>query len=188
MSEVNLRRGFKSWAEQQAITFRETLDIHPCAPLAAARLAQHLDVPIINPSHVPDMPIHHMKQLLEIDQWSWSGVTIVYEDAMLIIKNSSHPLGRQESDVMHELSHVICKHAAARVVQHPSLPLAQREYDVAQEKEAAWLGSCLQLPRSALSWAVKRRMSHANIAEHFGATEDMVSYRRRMTGVDKIRL
>lgn len=114
-------------------------------------------------------------------------MTVVHADLMLIIRNPSHPLGRQQSDVMHELSHVICKHKAARVVQHPHLPLAQREYDAAQEKEAAWLGSCLQLPRSALSWAVKRKMSHAEVAEHFEATEDMVSYRRRITGVDKIR-
>lgn len=188
MSEVNLRRGFKSWAEQQAISFRESLNIHPCAPLPAARLAQHLDVPIIDPNQVPNMSDEHLKQLLETDQWSWSGVTVVYADLMLIIKNSSHPPGRQQSDVMHELSHVICKHAAARVIQHPQLPLAQREYDATQEKEASWLGACLQLPRPALFWASKRGMTHADAAEHFGATEEMVSYRRRISGVDKIRL
>lgn len=188
MSEVKFRRGFKSWSEQQAITFRETLSIHPCAPLPAVLLARHLEVPIIDPTQVPAMSSEHLKQLLEIDAWSWSGVTVVFAEIMIIIKNPAHPPGRQQSDVMHELSHIICEHVAARVVQHPHLPLAQREYDTTHEREAAWLGSCLQLPRSALSWAVKRKMSHVEIAEHFGATEDMVCYRRRMTGVDKTKL
>lgn len=58
-------------------------------------------------------------------------------------------------------------------------------FDAAQEAEAAYLGGCLQIPREGLLWALRRHMSTAEIARHFGASELMVRYRRNVTGVDR---
>jgi len=46
------------------------------------------------------------------------------------------------------------------------------------------LGGCLQIPRPALLWALRRQMTTPEIADHYGASEKMVRYRRNVTGVD----
>ena len=56
-------------------------------------------------------------------------------------------------------------------------------YDSIQENEAKWLGGCLQLPRMALEWAFKKRMTEADIRRHFCVSNNMVKYRINMTGI-----
>ena len=47
-----------------------------------------------------------------------------------------------------------------------------------------WLGGCLQLPRPALLWAIKRRMTLDEMVQHFCASSDLIQYRRGKTGVN----
>lgn len=63
-------------------------------------------------------------------------------------------------------------------------PYPIRSYDPVQEDEASWLGGCLQLPRSALLWAIRRGMNNDMMVDYFGASMDQVKYRRQITGVD----
>ena len=60
-----------------------------------------------------------------------------------------------------------------------------RSYDEVQELEANTLGSTLQLPRPALVWALKSKMSIGEIATYYSASEEMVRFRIKMTGVMK---
>lgn len=60
-----------------------------------------------------------------------------------------------------------------------------RNLDVEQENEAEWLGSCLQLPRPALIYSLKRSMTIEQIAEYYNCSNDMVQYRINITGVKK---
>ena len=53
-----------------------------------------------------------------------------------------------------------------------------------QEDEAAWLGACMQIPRAALLALIRRGFSNEALAALFGASEDMVVFRRNMTGID----
>jgi Zn-dependent peptidase ImmA (M78 family) len=86
---------------------------------------------------------------------------------------------------MHELAHNICGHETSKSQQINGLGLLLREYNEEQEKEAEWLGSCLQLPRKALVWALNKKMSYEEISEYFQASEDMVRFRINTTGVKK---
>ncbi|PSQ69141.1 MAG: hypothetical protein BRD29_02285 [Bacteroidetes bacterium QH_2_67_10] len=52
-------------------------------------------------------------------------------------------------------------------------------YDRAQEDEAAWLGGCLQIPRTAMLRAVSRGMDNETIARHYTASTQMVQFRAR---------
>lgn len=56
-----------------------------------------------------------------------------------------------------------------------------------QEAEAEFLGAALQISKACLFWALKRNMTHAQIATHFNASEDMVKYRINASGVAKQR-
>ncbi len=104
----------------------------------------------------------------------------------IIIYNPFHSTARQQSDMMHELAHIICKHERKADEYDSELPVGLREYDKEKEEEAKCLGSTLQLSTPCLLWANKRSMSVEEIAEYFNASKDMVIYRRNMTGIARM--
>ena len=69
-----LKRGFKAEAERLAKQYREELNIHPCAPLCAFKLTEHLQVPIWKATEF-------IKTSREIDLLSkdcgWSALTLI---------------------------------------------------------------------------------------------------------------
>ena len=83
-----MRRGFKSWAEQQAIEQRHSLCLGVDAPLPAAQLATHLQIPIISPEQIPGMTKQHVDQLLQEDISSWSAITLNVKSGAMIILNT----------------------------------------------------------------------------------------------------
>ena len=85
---------------------------------------------------------------------------------------------------MHELAHIWLKHKPDRIEPAGRLPFAMRTFDENQEDKAKWLGGCLQIPREALLWFLQRRFDNVAIAAHFNASEEMVRFRRNMTGID----
>jgi hypothetical protein len=154
-------------------------------PLPAVQLAAKRGVTIISPMQIPGMSPVHLNRLLQDDCSSWSAATVSVGTYVVIINNPSHALPRQESDIMHEISHIICKHVPSKLIYIGGLPFPLREYNTEQEEEASWLGACLQLPRSALWAAVKRRMTVSEMGQYFQASEEMIRYRRQITGVDR---
>ena len=178
-----LKRGFKAEAERLAKQYREELNIHPCAPLCAFKLTEHLQVPIWKATEF-------IKTSREIDLLSkdcgWSALTLITKASnRIIIYNPFHSQGRQQSDVMHELAHVICKHERDQKEYDFEIPFGMREFNEVQEEEAKCLGSTLQLATPCLLWANKKDMSKEQIAEHFNASRDMVNYRMNTTGIAK---
>lgn len=177
-----MRRGFKTWCEEQATAFRLELGIRPDAPLPGETLAEHLGVRLITPAEIPGVTPRLLEALLTADTSGWSALTVQVEDFTVVVYNVSHAPARQESDLMHELAHVICKHPAMRITTMGGLLI--REYSELQEEEAAWLGGCLHLPRAALWTAARHGLSVAAIMDRFNASEPMVRFRRNVTGVD----
>jgi hypothetical protein len=139
-----MQRGFKTKAEKMAVEARALVKVPAYAPLPARRLAVAMRVPIIGPTDIPDVPTHVSEAMLSHFAANWSAVTLCVGDGFLIIHNTSHLPPRQESDLMHELAHILCQHKPARIEAPGMLPWASRSYDSAQEEEAAWLGGCLQ--------------------------------------------
>jgi|SRR5579859_5241851 len=180
-----MRRGFKARAEDVAVEQRRLLGLRPEDPLPWRLLADYLSALVIAPRDIPGMTDEISHQLISVDSNSWSATTIVHNGQIVIIHNPAHSANRQESNVMHELAHILCRHSPSHIVQSISLPFALRTYDPEQEEEASWLGGCLQLPRIALLWAARQGMSDAMIVRHFGASLKQVQFRRRKTGVDR---
>ncbi len=182
-----LKRGFKANAERLAIEYRSKLLIHPCAPLCAFKLSEHLSIPVCSATEF-------LKQEDEIALLSgtngveceWSALTMVTKAGnRIIIHNPFHSIGRQQSDVMHELAHIICKHEIKENTYDFAIPFGMRNFDEVQEEEAKCLGSTLQIARPGLLWSKKRDMDNHAIAEHFNASIDMVNYRMNTSGVSK---
>jgi Zn-dependent peptidase ImmA (M78 family) len=182
-----LRRGFKTEAEQKAKFLRIQLNLHPCAPLCAFQLGRHLDIPIFSAteflSKKEDIDILKGKNGNESE---WSALTMdVKSGKQIIIHNPFNSAQRQQSDLMHEFAHIICKHKREQENYDFEIPFGMREFNDIQEEEAICLGSTLQLPTPALLWAKKRKMTYENIAVHFNASIEMVNYRMRITGIGR---
>lgn len=179
-----LRRGFKTEAERIAVEARHLVGVPERSPLQACALAKRLGVVVIGPLDIPDLPENVAAQMLVQHADRWSACTFKAGDVHFIVHNTTHEPPRQESDLMHELAHIWCKHKPGRIEPPGRLPWASRTFDAVQEEEAAWLGGCLQIPREALLWFIRRRFDNVAIAAHFNASEEMVRFRRNITGVD----
>jgi Zn-dependent peptidase ImmA (M78 family) len=161
-----LKRGFKSSAERTAGNFRTALGLDQTDPLCAFKLSEHLGISIFAPADfsLSASDLNNIQGTRGIDS-GWSALTMECGSGnKIIIHNVNHSPARQQSDIMHELAHIICKHEQSIPKNQTSLPLSMREYDVEQELEANTLGSTLQLPRTALIWALKKKMPIVEIA------------------------
>jgi hypothetical protein len=126
-----MRRGFKTWAEKQAVIRREELGLRPEAPLPARTLAEHSEVLIAAPEDIPGMTELLLHQLLRTDPQSWSAATVATNGCILIIHNTSHTPNRQESDLMHEMAHLLCCHIGQEQYERGTWSL----WDVPEEPE-----------------------------------------------------
>lgn len=178
------RRGFKAWCERTSLEKRANLGLRPTDPLDPIKLAGGLGVDVWTPADVPGFPAERAAVLLQDDPDSWSAVTLRLMGADLIIVNSSHSRARQNSDLMHEMAHILLGHAPARLEVGKNQQLLLRTHDRGQEEEAAWLGGCLLLPRPALLWIMRLGGVGTGVARRYGVSMDMLSYRMRVAGVE----
>jgi hypothetical protein len=179
-----MQRGFKTWAERKSTELRAALQLPVHGYLSATVLARHLKLTVIGPSELPGISTEVVSELLTVNPDCWSAVTIPTDAGVVIVYNTRHAPTRRESDLMHEIAHVVCGHKGATVQCSGKLPWAFRTFNEDQEDEAKWLGACLQIPRAGLVWAINRKMAGAEIAEHFHASESLVKFRRNTTGVE----
>ena len=85
-----------------------------------------------------------------------------------------------ESNLMHEIAHVLFNHKPVGFDSVTGLPKRKQN----NEYEATYLGRCPQIPKSGLLWATQRKMLLPHqIAAHFGASEAMVKFRTNVTEV-----
>jgi hypothetical protein len=181
-----LRRGFKKWAEEQAIYFRRQLGLKPTEPLKAYDLTDYLGIEILVPSGIKGLSSEDLNTLMPPANSFWSAVIVQKPlGGHFIIYNNSHAPPRRESDLMHELAHFICKHESSSIEFHPQLGFPLRKHHQEQEEEAECLGSCLQLPAVALEWALRQGMGVNDIATYYTASVSMARYRINITGLAK---
>lgn len=183
--KVKLRHGFKAEAERMSLKLREEMNLKAYDPLDAFELSEHLNIPVYTPK-ILGLPQTHLENL--VGNSGWSAVTLVNKSGnKIIVHNNLQSNPRQQSNIMHELSHILCNHTNANSSNSYSeynLPSYMREFDESQENEAIYLGGCLQLPRQSLLWAIAdKNMSKIQIASYYMASKEMVTYRINSTGI-----
>jgi hypothetical protein len=184
---TSFRRGFKTWCENAAAGFRRDLQLPADSPLDPRALAQHLKIVVWTPDDVArlgNLAQAHRDQLLVHDASSWSAVTLILPSRKIVIVNSRHVPVRQNSDIMHELAHLVLEHEPARVDMTPARLMILDTYDKAQEEEADWLSGALLVPRDALLHWLVRDPRDEYAASHFNVSTAMIAWRRQVTGVD----
>lgn len=169
---VDLSWQFRERCEGIATQWREHLNLLAYAPLPANRLSSELNALLCCPDDLDASreAIDYLSQAQD-----WSGMIKSFTP-LIILYNPTISPARYESTIMHELAHVILKHPPGRLYLVTG-DVWRREFDSMIEAEAAYLGSCLQIPRRALHWAYQKKMNIKQIAEHFGASNEMVQWR-----------
>lgn len=182
-----LPRGFKTEAERIAVSFRKELRLSIWDPLPAVKLAEHLDVLVIRLSDLPLEPNRlAFMQGATGTPIEWFAATIIGEDGRpRIVHNCGCSAARQESNLMHELSHIIRGHKHEREETYFGFPV--RIYNPLHEAEAASLGATLQLPKPVMLWTLREKWEDAVIAERYGASLRMVQFRKHDSGAVRIR-
>jgi Zn-dependent peptidase ImmA (M78 family) len=187
VSKVILQRGFKANAERKAALYRQKLGLDAYSAICAFKLAAYLNISIYPATDflTLESEINTLSNLDDVN-CGWSALTMKTKQGnTIIIHNSFHSAARQQSDVMHELAHIICEHSFLDRKYDFEIPMGMRSFNEVYEEEAKCLGATLQIPRSALIWALKRKMNNEEMAAHFNASIEMVNYRLRLTGVNR---
>lgn len=167
---------FRHKSESIATEQRILLGSRAFEPISAYTLASHLNARVVTPEQISTLEAEHLALLTQSSKWS---AAIICNNPLYIVHNPAHSLPRRESNLMHELSHVLLNHGM--VGFNPKTGLPQRK--LLDEQEAIYLGACLQIPRRALLWAAQQNLTHVEIAANFGASLQMVKFRCNMTGI-----
>ena len=165
--------------EEVATTQRNQLSCKAFEQLPARILAQYFQATLLTAETVPNAEPEQVERLCNSDNWS---AGIICKNPLWIVHNSRHAPTRQESNLMHEFAHVILKHKMVGYDPKTGLPLRRQQ----DEDEAVYLGGCLQIPKRGLLWAVQKKMTIAQIALHFNASEEMVKFRTNVSGISLV--
>jgi hypothetical protein len=177
-------RGFKTWAEQTSARARQQLKLSPLSPLDPFALARILDVSILTPEDLPDLPVKVRRRLMTEFRDHWSAITVMDGSNHLIVTNSAHASTRQNSSLAHELAHIILSHEPSLMFMTPKSGLAIRTHNDEQEEQANWLAGALLLPRDALLGIRRRGMSDEEACREYGVSPAMLKFRLNVTAVD----
>jgi len=175
------KRGFKKQAHAVASEVRAELELGPLDLLDPFALASHLAVPVIPlsvlSSEVPQAVAHFLHGTPE----SFSAVTVFRGLRRIIVYNDAHVLGRQHSDVAHELSHALLLHEPQAAFGEGGC----RNWNADHEDEANFLAAALLVSEEAALDVVRRGIGLRQAAAAYGVTPKLMQWRINATGARK---
>ena len=180
-----MRRGFKAWCERTANEYRQALGVPLEEALDPWAFAAFLQVRVLTPQDISGLSETSLKQLTVIDPDSWSAVTMSQSGISLVILNSRQPVTRQANSLVHELAHIILNHKADNAQVSAEGILFRAQFNKEQEDEADWLAGCILVPGEGLIQAYRRGHPPPLLAQQFGVSRALITWRLRMTGIQR---
>jgi Zn-dependent peptidase ImmA (M78 family) len=127
--------------------------------------------------------VERLVELENIQAFAFSACTFEIHQRRIIVTNPLRSGGRRNSDVAHELSHVLLEHDLAEVRYVGGMLFRTCEPD--EEEDATALGGTLLLPRVLLLRAAGKGWGVDELAERCGVTTEMARYRLNTTRVQR---
>lgn len=174
-----MRRGFKAEAERQAEQIRTAMGKRPYDGLDAVELARHIGAEVRCADELTNR--EKLEALEDLQPGAFSACTFTVRERHVVVYSPLASAGRTQSDVAHEVAHIILKHRMNSVQSIGGVTFFT--CDATEEQEANWLAGCLLLPRRLLLVAAKRGLDSAAIASAYTVSEPMAAFRLRTTGV-----
>jgi len=178
---MTLRRGFKADAERRASSLRATMNLEPYAAITAEQLARAAGVTVVDAASL--INIERLVELENIQAFAFSACTFEIDSRRIIVTNPLRTGGRRNSDVAHELAHVLLQHDLSEVRNMGGTFF--RTCEPAEEEEATALGGTLLLPRPLLLRVAAQGLGATDVAEKYQVTTEMARYRLNSTGVQR---
>jgi Zn-dependent peptidase ImmA (M78 family) len=179
---VTLRRGFKADAERAALRIRGELNLASNDPLNSRDLAQYLGVSIVDAETLVGR--RALEEIERLQAFAFSAATFEIADRKIVVVSPLRSEGRQNSDIAHELSHIMLRHALSEIRELNGVPFRTCKPD--EEEEATTFGGILLLPRPLLLSASRRRSSVEDIALESRVTIDMARFRYNASGIGRL--
>ena len=177
---AKLERGFGAAANRIALGLRIQSNLSMTDPLDPKIILEKRGIKITGFSDYKNLLPNAVKQLEESNDFS--AMLLSGDNPQIVVHNDSHSPGRQASNLSHELAHHLLTHPGNKIC---SGNLGQKTNSKA-EAEASYLGGCILIPNEAAHRIAVLRTDHAEAAEHYGVSEEMIEYRLRMSGAYKI--
>jgi hypothetical protein len=176
-----MRRGFKAEAERLAVRLRTELGVPPIQRLDVDQLAAHLGVEVRCADDLVDRM--ELEKLNALQPGCFSAATFHLSDGRTVAV--TNPVGtteaRRDSDLAHELAHVILRHELRTAERIGGLTFFN--CDPEQEEEANWLAGCLLLPRPLLLAEARLGRTAEQIATRHNVSLQMAKFRLNASGV-----
>lgn len=149
---MTLKHGFKANAERTAKRYRQELSLSPADPLDPRALADHLDVTIVDAATL--VPLADLEELERIQSYAFSAATFEVRERKIVVVNPIRGLGRQNSDIAHELSHIILEHDLSEVRELAGMPFRtckpeERRRQRRSVERSFFRATCSSLPPGA---------------------------------------
>ena len=178
---VKFQRGFKARANDIALGLRKQAGLSKTASLDPRDIFQRLSIQVVPLSEFRSTCPLGAEVLLS-NAGGFSAMLLpVGQGKRIVIHNDSHSPRRQVSNLAHELAHVLLAHPAEVVCMGD---LARRA-DSSVEAEAAFLSGCILVPNEAAHRLALSGVDNCRAADTYGVSEDMITYRLRMSGALK---
>lgn len=173
-----LERGFKSDANATAREIREELGLSLLDRLDPWQLAAHLQIPVTALSEMEPEAQNAVHRLHDLEPDAFSALTVFHGSRRWIVHNDAHSLGRQASDLAHELAHAL--------LHHPPTPALDengcRDWNQDIEDEANWLAGAMLITEDAALSIVRKRTPLQVAAQELGVSMKMMQWRINVTG------
>lgn len=174
-----MQRGFKAEAERLASETRVAMGLRPADPLDAAALARHLGAAVRSADELTSLA--NLEELEALQEGAFSACTFDLGERTVIVYSPLSTLGRRQSDISHEASHLLLEHSVKEIESLGGLSFFTCDPD--EEQEANWLSGCLLLPRELLLHATREGLDIEGIATRYSVSTQMAGFRLRATGV-----
>lgn len=178
---MTLRRGFKAHAEREATRVRKELALSSHDRLDPRALARHLKISVVDAAEL--VSLKDLEDLERVQAFAFSAATFDIAGRKIIVVSPLRNTGRQNSDIAHELAHVMLGHDLSEIREVEGMPFRTCRPD--EEEEATAFGGTLLLPRPLLLSAARRQATIEQIAEQYDVTVEMARFRYNTTGVGK---
>jgi Zn-dependent peptidase ImmA (M78 family) len=175
-------RWYKGQQHYSGAYWSSTESAHPHDGLDPRVLAKHLRVAVVDADRLVSRT--DLEELERLQDFSFSAATFHIGERDFVVVNPLRALARQNSDMSHELSHIILGHKLSEVRELNGQPF-RRTCKPDEEEEATTFGGTLLLPRPLLVSAGRRGATIEQIASEYGVTVDMARYRYNSTGIDR---
>jgi hypothetical protein len=176
-----VRRGFKAEAERLAARIRSDMGVPPALRLDVDHLAKHLGVTVRSADEL--VPREELERLDNLQPGCFSAAIFYLPNGhvVAVMNPLNDSAARRDSDLAHELAHLILKHNPSQVDRLGDLTFF--DCDSEQEQEANWLAGCLLLPRPLLLRAAKQGLSAEQVAQKYAVSIEMARFRLNTSGV-----